>query len=284
MIEINQLDFAYRKGAPLFRQLNLRLESGKIYGLLGLNGAGKSTLLRLMNGLLFPKAGNIRVDKWRPADRSAAFLSQLFLVTEEQMEPRGKIQRFVRTYAPFYPNFSQVLFEELLQRFEVDARATFPSLSTGQRKKVWLSFAIASNCPILLLDEPTNALDIPSKATFRSLLADLINADRTIIISTHQVRDVRYLLDHLLILKDGQMLLDQSLTEILQQFHFGVSRQKPEAGTVYYTERVPGGYLHIGPPQEYEESLDVEIEALFNAIIQRPEILNFSTLKTRRHV
>lgn len=94
-------------------------------------------------------------------------------------------------------------------------------MSQGQRKKVAITLALAAHTPLLLMDEPTNGLDIPSKATFRRLVASLIDDNQTVIISTHQVRDLESLIDTVLILDQRQTLLNKTLNEIGEKLYFG---------------------------------------------------------------
>lgn len=283
MISIHDVSFHYKAKKSILEQITVDLYPGKIYGLLGLNGTGKSTLLRLLQGWLFAKNGTIKVCDHQPTDRKATFLQQIFMVSEDQPKFSGSLRKFEQIYAPFYPEFDVLRFRDVLQQFGLEGSARFSTLSTGQTKKAWLSFALATNCPVLLLDEPTNGLDIPSKATFRRLMADSISDDRIILIATHQIRDVHNLLDHLLILQNGKIGFDQSLDEISQNFRFEVTSREPLTEEVLYYERVPGGFLRIAPGGAYEQSLDPELEILFNGIIQKPEAFIPFTKKSNSH-
>lgn len=270
MINIERLAFSYQKRTSLFEDLYLHLTPGSICGLLGRNGAGKSTLLAILQGLLFPQAGTVSVMGYAPQERRPELLSNCFLLTEDLFLPPTSVRAFAELYAPFYPQFDWEQFTGLLFEFQVEEQARLPKLSLGQQKKVMLAFGLACNAQVLLLDEPTNGLDIPSKMLFRSILARHIRDDRLFILSTHQVRDLQSLLDVVVILEQGKIIFQESLGAIMDQVHFSISYREPFGSDVIYWERVPGGYytLRFGGQ---EDSLEPDVEILFNAVIHHPE-------------
>ena len=221
MIEVSNISFSYpHQKERVFDGFSLRLEESKIYGLLGKNGTGKSTLLYLVAGLLRPKSGKVSVDGIDAYERRAEMLAEVFLVPEEFELPAMTLQRYVELNAPFYPKFSQERLEACLKDFELTADLDLGALSMGQKKKVFMSFALATNTRLLLMDEPTNGLDIPSKSQFRKTVAQNMSDDQTIIISTHQVHDVEALLDHILMLNQRELLLNASVAEIMEKYVF----------------------------------------------------------------
>ena len=270
MIKINNLSFGYKKRNQLFQDLDLEVASGNIYGLLGKNGAGKTTLLKLINGLLFPKRGTLNIMDYTPQDRLPDFLADIYLVPEEFVVPSISINAFHRLYAPFYPNFNSSFFESYLSEFEIDKTWKMNKLSYGQKKKVLLSFGMATNVRLLILDEPTNGLDIPSKSLFRKLLAGSITDERTFIISTHQVRDVTNLIDPIIILEDGKILFHETLESVSKKLYFETYFQEKEISEALYNERVPGGYLAVTENPNGHDS-EVDLEILFNAVVNNKE-------------
>ena len=164
MIELKKLTFGYKKRQHLFKDLDLSIPSGNIYGLLGKNGAGKTTLLSIISGLLTNTAGDIQTLGHVPCKREPSLLSQLYFVPEELHVPSMTIQAFLTTYAPFYPAFNYQQFDDFLGEFGLDKSKNLQKLSYGQKKKVIIGFGLASNSKLLILDEPTNGLDIPSKS------------------------------------------------------------------------------------------------------------------------
>ena len=269
MIEIKDMSFKYAGQKSLvFDHFNLRIEENKIYGLLGKNGTGKSTLLYLVAGLLRPTAGAVSCDKVATYKRQAETLREMFLVPEEFELPAMTLKRFVELNAPFYPRFSQERLEACLRDFELETELQLQSLSMGQKKKVFMSFALATNTKLLLMDEPTNGLDIPSKSQFRKTVAQNMNDDQTIIISTHQVHDVEALLDHILMLNQRELLLNASVQEIMEKYVFEY-RPVDDGRAVVYAEPTLQGNAVMALRQEGQAETQVNLELLFNAVAKQ---------------
>ncbi len=269
MIQINNLDFTYSRQKGLFKGLSLQLEPGSITGLLGKNGAGKTTLLKLMAGLLHSNSGAISVMGHDPKNRAVSMLNDVFLVPEEFYFPAITIQEYLKAYAPFYPRFDHKLFVRLLEEFELMAENNLQRHSHGQKKKFLIAFALSTRCRLLILDEPTNGLDIPSKSLFRKILAGSLDEDQLVIISTHQVKDVENLIDKILILDNGKMIFQRTITEISEKVCF-VSGTSAEMEGSIYSEAVPGGYRMM--MQKDHAETEVDIELLFNAITNGKQI------------
>lgn len=222
MITINNLTFWYSKRNKVFENLDLKLEAGHIYGLLGKNGAGKTTLLKLLCGLSFPKSGKVEVNNQIPGKRSPRFLADLFFVPEEISLPSLTSEKFADIYLGFYPKFDPGQFREFLEKFEVNPDQKMTGMSHGQKRKAMMAFALAANTRYLLLDEPTNGFDIPSKAAFRSILASTFSEEKTVILSTHMVRDLESMIDCVLILDDHKITIDRDADQNLE-FLFNAS-------------------------------------------------------------
>lgn len=271
MIRLEDISFAYRKGRKqVFRHFNADLETGGIYGLLGKNGAGKSTLLYLTSGLIAPSGGRVLVDGEDMRMRSVTSLQKLFLVPEEFTLPAVSLEHYVRYMAPFYPRFSREILKRALDCFELSADLHLDRLSMGQRKKVFISFALAANTEWLLLDEPTNGLDIPGKRQFRKILVQEMNEERGVLISTHQVLDVEHLLDRLLIIDQGQALLQKSVEEICKVIQFAqTSDPKLLRRAIYQLPSLQGASVLL--PNEYGMESNLDLELLFNALMEKRE-------------
>lgn len=262
MIEVKNLSFAYSREKVL-DDISTTFEQGRIYGLLGANGVGKSTMFKLLCGLLTTKQGTIDIDGCSPVGRKPSYLSKIYYVPEDFEGPDMKVKNYADGVAPFYPDFDAALLDKLLKDFEIDADRRFTTLSLGQRKRAILAIALALRTDYLFLDEPTNGLDIPSKAQFRQMVAAAMDEKRTIIISTHQVKDVENLLDHIMILDKRTVLLDKSVSDIQREYSFGVASAAPEGA--FYVEPGLGGCCYVCPNTTGEESR-INIELLFNYI------------------
>lgn len=216
MIQLDNIRFGYGT-QKLFSDLTLHLEAGHIYGLLGENGEGKTTLLKMISGLVFPKAGQCLVLDHEPRQRKPSFMRQLYFVSDEPYLPNTTARKYADTYGVFYENFDLPLYLNYLNEFQVAPDQKLEKMSFGQRKKAIISFALAANTPLLLMDEPTNGLDIPSKSTFRRLVAGAMSAHRCIIISTHQVRDLDSLIDWVMVLHKGKITYQEDLNVLADE-------------------------------------------------------------------
>ncbi len=272
MIHVNQLHFSYGNKQTLFQGLNLKIEPGKIYGLLGKNGMGKSTLLKLMAGLLFPKSGTIALGGTIPGNRHPDLLGKLFFLGETLTFPDLSIVNYIKAYRPFYPAFSKEKLYNILSDFEVEKENQLKQLSFGQQKKFLLAFALATNVDYLLLDEPVNGLDIPSKGQFRKAMVAYMEPHQSVIISTHQIRDLSNLLDVVIIMDKGKIVLSKEIFELEAQLLFTSSPMEHIEQRSIYAERVPGGYVHVSENKEGLSS-PLEMEIFFNAVLQEKETI-----------
>jgi ABC-2 type transport system ATP-binding protein len=155
--------------------------------------------------------------------------------------------------------------EACLKDFELTTDIKLNALSMGQKKKVFMSFALAANTKLLLMDEPTNGLDIPSKSQFRKVVAQYMTEERTLIISTHQVHDVESLLDHILILSQQKLLLDAPVSEVMEKYTFEY-RTPDQMDDVLYAEPSLQGNAVIAPRKEDSAETQINLELLFNAV------------------
>jgi ABC-2 type transport system ATP-binding protein len=270
MVKIENLTFWYSTQNRIFEKLNLELDAGHIYGLLGKNGAGKTTLLKLICGLSFPKSGTVAIDGLIPARREPGFLADIFLVPEEISVPSLNPGKFADIHGCFYPAFDPFKFGEFLEKFEVDANQNCSGMSLGQKKKAMIAFALATNTRYLFLDEPTSGLDIPSKAAFRSMLAASFSEEKTIILSTHMVRDLESLIDSVIILENRRIILNQTLDQIAQKMTFSHFSLSSSPGEMIYSVKSELGPTTISlNPSGIAGNMD--LEALFSACINIPD-------------
>ena len=272
MIAVKNVSFGYSSDKKLYSGLNLTLESGRIYGLLGKNGAGKSTLLKNMAGLLFCTEGSISVNNFEPHKRQPSFVQSIYFIPEQIHVPDLSIKRYVNLYAPFYPKFSEQQFYSFLKELEVAPTGKLSDLSFGQQKKFIIAFGLACNTSVILMDEPTNGLDIPAKSQFRKLMASVLTEDRLFLMSTHQVRDLDNLIDDVVIIDNGDILLKASIADISDKLVFKTVQNIGELDTILYAETSFHGTTIVKPNTKFEDS-KVNLEHLFNAVIAHPTIV-----------
>lgn len=264
MIQVQNLDFWYKKSKPVFKNLHFSLVPGHIYGLLGKNGAGKSTLLKCMAGLSFPATGRCLINGVDASKRKVPTLEDLFFLPEEISVPPLTPGQFLKNTAAFYPRFNVADFYSYLKTLDVDAQQAMDDMSYGQQKKVMIAFGLATNARLLIFDEPTNGLDIPSKVQFRKLIASVLNDDRCIIISTHQVRDLDSLIDTVLILDEHSIAVNSSVDLLTDKLLFGVF-ENTAGMTVLYEEETMRGKHAIAQNTSGKYS-KMDLELLFNAV------------------
>ena len=267
MIEVKDITYRYLgQKQPVFSDFSLKLGENRIFGLLGKNGTGKSTLLYLIAGLLRPLEGTVCCNGAVTSRREARQLADTFLVSEEFELPAISLDEYVKLLQPFYPRFSHEVLRHCLEAFELPSSLQLQSLSMGQKKKVYMSVALAAGTRLLLMDEPTNGLDIPSKSQFRKVVAEVMDDDRTLIISTHQVHDVEQLLDHVLFLSQDELLMDSSMADITSRYTFELRSPGEMDDNVIYAEPSLQGNLVMVRRQEGEAETLVNLELLFNAV------------------
>lgn len=267
MIAIDKLGFSFGSTAVL-KDITLNLEEGRIYGLLGENGVGKTTLLTLLSGLKNPCAGSIDIDGQKPFDRTPSLLSSIYYLPDEVPAPRRTALSFATDNGQYWEKFDVGKFKEIMQVFETDDQARMDQMSYGQLKKTYISFALACNTRYLFMDEPTNGLDIPSKSQFRKAVSKYTSDESTLVISTHQARDLEAIIDPIIILDRQDVLLNATIAEITEKLYFDYSTQiNPDA---LYSELIPGGCIQVTPNPEGAES-KINIEALFNTALKHKE-------------
>lgn len=273
MLNIDHCTFSYkRSGKPTIDDFSLSINEGGVYGLLGSNGAGKTTLLYLICGLLTPADGSITLDGVSTRRRLPQTMKDIFIVAEETQLPAITLKDYVRINSTFYPNFSQEDMTSHLNLFDMDADIRLDKISMGQKKKVALAFAMACNTKLLLMDEPTNGLDIPGKSSFRKFVASSMTDEKTFIISTHQVRDVGQILDHVVIVNNRRVLLDKTVSEIQEKLRFLQSEDPAIIRKALYSVSTLGGNSLVLPNDNGVDS-EINYELLFEYAVSDSESL-----------
>ena len=223
MLQIQNVTYGYNAMHNVLENFSLQYDEPGIYGLLGKNGTGKSTLRYLFMGLLRPKQGEITFNGVNTQNRLPETLQEMFIVPEEYNLPSIPLPAYLKVLRPFYPNFDEQLMVKLLEMFDMlhvngatldengIPKINLGALSMGQKKKVYMCIALAARTKLLLMDDPTNGLDIPSKSQFRKVVAHGMRDDQIVVISTHQVRDVETLLDHVTIIEQNAVLLNERM-------------------------------------------------------------------------
>lgn len=263
MISLENVSFSYGQKEPVIRDLTVEVGNGRIYGLFGKNGSGKTTLLKLMSGLLFASRGSIRADGRDVSKRQVETLRNIFFMQAEFRFGRTSLEKFINLHKPFYPAFSMDILEDCLTESGMSMNTEkLDTLSTGEKKKVMFSIALASGSEYLLLDEPMNGMDIPSRGIFRKLLLKHLGEDRTAVISTHIASDMENILSDIMILSDEGKMFSRTLEEISEKCCFGYAVSGEGA---LYAEPCAGGYRVISE-RKGGSPTEIMTELLFNAV------------------
>ena len=265
-------DFTTTSGKllPVLQDINLSINKEEFVALVGPSGCGKSTLLNITAGLLEPTSGNVKF-----TDVAAGYEPRMSIVFQETgLFPWRNVHdniAFGLETAGMKADEKEARIKHYIELVGLKGfEKSFPhQLSGGMRQRVGIARALAIEPDLLLMDEPTNGLDIPGKSQFRKFLASGMSDDKTIVISTHQVRDIDKVLDHVLIMDNSRVLLDESTASVCSKLFFLESDDRELAATALYTlPSVQGNFLML-PNTEGEES-EINLELLFGAVLAEP--------------
>ena len=215
MITVNNLKFSYGNNTVL-NNITMTLEPGHIYGLLGENGVGKTTLLTLLSGLKKEQEGSILIEGIAPYKRLPSTLADIFYLPDEVVAVNDKAVNFAKSSGSLRPNFSLTEFLAIMKEFETNPEQKMTTMSAGQLKKTYISFALACRCSYIFLDEPTNGLDIIAAREVREFILNMKKAGKCLIISTHLFDLVEKVCDRAAMIMDGKIVADDTLENLMQ--------------------------------------------------------------------
>jgi ABC-2 type transport system ATP-binding protein len=214
VVEVDDLTKRFGKFTAV-DDVSLRIEENKIYGLLGRNGAGKTTMMQLLTGQQFATDGTIRVFGQSPVE-NAAVLGNVCFIKESQAYPDDFKPKHVFASAPwFFQNWDADFADRLIADFRVPVNRRIKKLSRGQLSAVGVIVGLASRAPLTFFDEPYLGLDAVARQIFYDrLLEDFGENPRTVILSTHLIDEVSNLLEHVIVIDDGRIIIEESADEL----------------------------------------------------------------------
>lgn len=218
MGEILRAESLYKKFGrkQVLKDFDMTLEEGKVYGLLGKNGEGKTTLIRIIMGVVPGDEGEIFFKDKLIAFNSPDYKKEVGYIPEESIFFSWmKIKQLLAFNSSFYPKWNATKAQEFLKRFGLDENLRIKNLSRGMKLKMGLIIALASEPSLLILDDPTSGMDVPTRHDFlRDIIREILDQGTTIFFSTHLVHELEGIIDHLGILHEGHLILDDAFEEI----------------------------------------------------------------------
>ena len=214
MSEIVRCSNLYKKYGNItaLNNIDLTLESGKIIGLLGPNGSGKTTLIKILNGLLTPTSGEIRINGYAVGAETKKIVA--YLPDNSYLNSWMTVKQIVSYFADFYEDFRPELAYEMLQRLDISPDRRLKTLSKGNKEKVCLILVMSRNARLYVLDEPIAGVDPAARDYVISTIINNYNPEATVLISTHLISDIEQVLDEVVFLKNGNIVLHSTVDEI----------------------------------------------------------------------
>lgn len=211
ILECNDLTKKYGTKTAL-DNVNLSVTKGKIIGLLGPNGSGKTTLIKIANGLLTPTSGEIKINGNAPGYETKKIVS--YLPDKNYLNDWMKIWELVEMFEDFYEDFDSKKAYEMLENLHISKNDRLKTLSKGNKEKVQLILVMSRKAELYLLDEPIGGVDPATRDYILDSIIKNYSEDATIIISTHLISDIEKILDEVIFIKDGNVLLHESVDDL----------------------------------------------------------------------
>lgn len=218
------------KNKQVLHNLDLTIQPGTIYGLIGRNGAGKTTLLGILTAQNTKDSGQVTYNGQDVWENQRALNDICFSRELQSTMFYGrnnlKIKHYMKSAAIYYPNWDKDYAQRLLEEFKLDPKKKIYQLSKGQLSMVTITIALASGSPITILDEPAAGLDVVMRERFyQMLLEDFARTNRTFLVSTHIIEEAASVFERVIILDEGRILEDAPTEELVDQFHYISGRE-----------------------------------------------------------
>lgn len=205
LIEIKNVSKSYGKKQAL-NNINITIEPGKIYGLLGPNGSGKTTLIKLINDLLTPTSGEILIKGQKPGIESKKIIS--YLPERTYLNMNFKVKELLNYFEEFYENFNKTKAQELLKKLDINEEDKLKTMSKGTKEKVQLILVMSRKADIYILDEPIGGVDPASRDYILETILNNFDENSSMIISTHLIQDIENILDNVIFINKGKIILN----------------------------------------------------------------------------
>lgn len=243
MIRINQLTKSFDKERAI-DEVSLHIQKGSIYGLLGSNGAGKTTLLKVLAGIYRGDKGSVQIHKQDVFENIELKAKIIFMPDAPYFFPQSSILQMASYYKRIYPQWSQQRFDELGQIFKLDQKRKLHRMSKGMQRQAAFWLALSCMPELLIMDEPIDGLDPVMRQQIKNLLfQEVSDRQLTVLISSHNLREIEDLCDHVGIMHKGQMIVEKELDDLKADTHkIQVAFRHPEEAKAIQSEL---NLLHI---------------------------------------
>lgn len=195
--------------------VDLVLEKGQIVGLLGPNGSGKTTMLKIMNGLLTPTSGSVRINGMEPGIRTKRIVA--YLPDRNALPDYMTTTQLINLYRDFFTDFNGTKAENMIKDLGIDFRQQLKKMSKGTKEKLQLCLVMARDADVYLLDEPIGGVDPATRDYILRTIISNYNEDAIVIISTHLISDIESVLDDVIFLKEGRVVMHKSADEAREE-------------------------------------------------------------------
>ena len=211
LVELKDLNKSYGTKKVL-KNVNLSIEKGKIYGLLGPNGSGKTTIIKLINGLLQPTSGSVLIKGHYPGIDSKKTIS--YLPERTYLNMNFKVTEIIELFKDFYADFDSKLALKQLKKLNINANDKLKTMSKGTKEKVQLVLVMSRKADLYILDEPIGGVDPASRDYILETILNNFNEGSSIIICTHLISDIEKILDDVIFINKGEIVLNSSAEDI----------------------------------------------------------------------
>ena len=200
--------------------VDLELSGGKIVGLLGPNGSGKTTMIKIIVGIMRQSSGVVKIDGNEPSEITKRIVA--YLPDKDYLDENMDIKETIKMFADYYEDFSIKTAEELLGKLNISTSSKIKTLSKGNREKLQLILVMSRRARLYILDEPIAGVDPAARDYILNTIISNYNEEATVLMSTHLIADVEGILDEAIFIKDGKIILHDSVDNIRNQRHCSV--------------------------------------------------------------
>ena len=219
MLEMKNVTKTFGKFKAL-DDLTLTVPKGSVYGLVGPNGAGKSTAIRLLTGIYRPDSGSVTMEGLPIYENPVSKLRMGYIPDDVFYFPSASMEEMRSFYKGIYPQFDDTLYQKLFEAFQLPKKSPIRRFSKGMQKQAAFHLALCTRPEVLILDEPVDGLDpVMRRQVWSLILSDVADCGTTVLISSHNLRELEDVCDHVGIMDHGRMLLERSLQDMQGTTH-----------------------------------------------------------------